>query len=322
MAAALSGAEGGLRRATGGGGRSLRNEGGPQALVSGLAARPRREPIPAAPIHPAGGTWFWQPQDPKAVVKSPDWVRPPGGDEHAPPQAGETGAWRGSSSQRQESRAGDASHAGAAGGPGGGGSRAHAADTARRGAGPGRPGRDRTRRVEGHGSKTTSVSVSWHVGPLTNLAVLGKHPGLPVNDDALRKTRPRAGALTAARTTTETRRERATASPTTGCGPRAARPLSPSLVLRCAVQRPGHRSDGGLAWGDPPAAPAPSPRRCLPPCGPGTPAPRGGRHASPRRRTAGLGSPAAGTGARAPRPCPLCPGTRPPHGTPREGFLF
>lgn len=161
-----------------------------QALVSGLAARPRREPIPAAPIHPAGGTWFWQPQDPKAVVKSPDWVRPPGGDEHAPPQAGETGAWRGSSSQRQESRAGDASHAGAAGGPGGGGSRAHAADTARRGAGPGRPGRDRTRRVEGHGSKTTSVSVSWHAGPLTNLAVLGKHPGLPVNDDALRKTRP------------------------------------------------------------------------------------------------------------------------------------
>lgn len=158
------------------------------------------------------------------MVKSPDWVRPPGGDEHAPPQAGETGAWRGSSSQRQESRAGDASHAGAAGGPGGGGSRAHAADTARRGAGPGRPGRDRTRRVEGHGSKTTSVSVSWHAGPLTNLAVLGKHPGLPVNDDALRKTRPRAGALTAARTTTETRRERATVSPTTGCGPRAARP--------------------------------------------------------------------------------------------------
>lgn len=33
-------------------------------------------------------------------------------------------------------------------------------------------------------------SVSWHAGPLTNLAVLGKHPGLPVNDDALRKTRP------------------------------------------------------------------------------------------------------------------------------------
>lgn len=77
------------------GGRSLQSEAGPHALVSGLAARPLREPIPAVPIHPGGGTWFWRPQDPKAAVKSPDWARPPGGRRVCPVAGWEDGGLAG-----------------------------------------------------------------------------------------------------------------------------------------------------------------------------------------------------------------------------------